>query len=127
MLPVPQHCGNNSEISISTILPVGRERRSTRLLLSIPVIISGKRPQDGFMFEATADTLVVNKHGALIRTTVNISPGTKVNLAVLPRKQSVRGQVVWITSESGEMKIGVELEPPANLWGVMFPLADWEL
>ena len=97
------------------------ERRSSRVLLSVRIVISGTNPKTGIFFEAPGSTLVVNKHGALIRTLEGLRQGMRIIVTVPSRNQSVRARVVW-TNSTVEGKYGIELETPCDLWGVQFPL-----
>jgi hypothetical protein len=72
-----------------------------------------------------AETILVNRHGAKIRSAVPLEPKMEVRVAMLaPYKWRV-GQVVW--ADSGEREYGIELFRPENFWGIYFPPEDWEL
>ncbi|HXA85603.1 MAG TPA: hypothetical protein VNZ47_11025 [Candidatus Dormibacteraeota bacterium] len=72
-----------------------------------------------------AETILVNRHGAKIRSAVPLEPKMEVRVAMLaPYKWRV-GQVVW--ADSGEREYGIELYRPENFWGIYFPPEDWEL
>ena len=116
---------------ISTALPLqsalvpegGRRRRSTRVMLTIPVIVSGidenVRP-----FESDGETLCVNKHGAKIR--INHPLRCKeLRITIRSQQRSQRARVVYV-DEAHEGEFAIELERPENFWGVYFPPADWE-
>ena len=96
------------------------QRRSSRLLLSVRIVVSGANRENGISFEASGNTLVVNKHGALIRTIEGLSQGMKILVTVPSRNQSVRARVVW-SNPALEGKYGIEFESPCDLWGVCFP------
>jgi hypothetical protein len=102
------------------------QRRSQRIVLSIPIIVSGQRAS-GSPFKERTTTLVVNAHGGLI----------------LLREPVIVGQVLTITHEGtgeelvctvqdinpGEDKIpeiGIGFaHPNARFWRVSFPPEDW--
>src|SRR5919108_6688618 len=60
--------------------PTGR--RSSRVIVSIPLLISGKR-EDGTRFEGTAEAVIVNKHGGKIRTTEKLQSGMQIRIAIV--------------------------------------------
>jgi hypothetical protein len=103
---------------------VERARRSSRVLVSLPLAVSGQK-HDGSHVSGAAETILVNRHGAKIRSSVPLEPHMQVRLALLaPYKWRV-GEVVW--ADSSEKEYGVELGRPENFWGIYFPPEDWEL
>lgn len=101
-----------------------RGRRSSRVLVSLALAVSGQK-SDGSHVSGAAETILVNRHGAKIRSTVPLEPQMEVRVAMLaPYKWRV-GQVVW--ADSGEREYGIELYRPENFWGIYFPPEDWEL
>ena len=101
-----------------------RARRSSRVLVTLPLAVSGQK-SDGSHVSGAAETILVNRHGARIRSTVPLEPRMEVRVAMLaPYKWRV-GQVVW--ADSGENEYGIELHRPENFWGIYFPPEDWEL
>ncbi len=101
-----------------------RGRRSSRVLVSLALAVSGQK-SDGSHVSGAAETILVNRHGAKIRSTVPLEPKMEVRVAMLaPYKWRV-GQVVW--ADSGEKEYGIELYRPENFWGIYFPPEDWEL
>ncbi|HEX4604526.1 MAG TPA: hypothetical protein VH724_11055 [Candidatus Angelobacter sp.] len=101
-----------------------RGRRSSRVLVSLALAVSGQK-SDGSHVSGAAETILVNRHGAKIRSAVPLEPKMEVRVAMLaPYKWRV-GQVVW--ADSGESEYGIELFRPENFWGIYFPPEDWEL
>src|SRR6201996_7954841 len=101
-----------------------RGRRSSRVLVSLALAVSGQK-SDGSHVSGAAETILVNRHGAKIRSAVPLEPKMEVRVAMLaPYKWRV-GQVVW--ADSGESEYGIELYRPENFWGIYFPPEDWEL
>jgi len=101
-----------------------RGRRSSRVLVSLALAVSGQK-SDGSHVSGSAETILVNRHGARIRSTVPLEPRMEVRVAMLaPYKWRV-GQVVWADSHDSEY--GIELHRPENFWGIYFPPEDWEL
>src|SRR6266852_5535417 len=98
-----------------------RARRSSRVLVSLALAVSGQK-SDGSHVSGSAETILVNRHGAKIRSTVPLEPKMEVRVAMLaPYKWRV-GQVVW--ADSGEREYGIELYRPENFWGIYFPPQD---
>jgi hypothetical protein len=107
-----------------TQLTVDRARRSSRVLVNLPLAVSGQK-SDGSHISGAAETILVNRHGARIRSSVPLETQMEVRVAMLaPYKWRV-GQVVW--ADSGESEYGIELDRPENFWGIYFPPEDWEL
>lgn len=101
-----------------------RARRSSRVLVNMPLAVSGQK-SDGSHVSGAAETILVNRHGARIRSNVPLEQKMEVRVAILaPYKWRV-GQVVW--ADSGENEYGIELSRPENFWGIYFPPEDWEL
>jgi hypothetical protein len=101
-----------------------RGRRSSRVLVSLPLAVSGQK-SDGSHVSGAAETILVNRHGAKIRSSVPLETRMEVRVAMLaPYKWRV-GQVVW--ADSRESEYGIELYRPENFWGIYFPPEDWEL
>ncbi len=102
-------------------------RRSTRLDLAIPIILSA-RDARGEAFRELTQTVTVNLHGARVRTAREILVGMQVALenpqtgalekAVCVRVyESVPGQVAH--------DVAVQLVRPGNIWGIENPPQDW--
>jgi len=99
-----------------------RARRSSRVLVTMPLAVSGQK-SDGSHVSGAAETILVNRHGAKIRSNVPLEPKMEVRVAILaPYKWRV-GQVVW--ADSAEKEYGIELSRPENFWGIYFPPEDW--
>ena len=101
----------------------GRARRSSRVLVSLPLAVSGQK-SDGSHISGAAETILVNRHGAKIRSSVPLEDHMEVRLALLaPYKWRV-GHVVW--GDPQEKEYGIELGRPENFWGIYYPPEDWE-
>lgn len=93
-------------------------------MVSLPLAVSGQK-SDGSHVSGAAETILVNRHGARIRSAVPLESKMEVRVAMLaPYKWRV-GQVVW--ADSRESEYGIELHRPENFWGIYFPPEDWEL
>ena len=98
-------------------------RQSERVLLRVPIEVSGKGP-DGNVFSEKAFTLVINRHGAQIRLRNALQPNDRVTITNLQSTRSCLFRVVARVEQpfSDGPEWGVEcLEPDANFWGLSFP------
>ena len=94
------------------------------MLVTLPLAVSGQK-RDGSHISGAAETILVNRHGARIRSSVALETGMEVRVAMLAPYKWRIGQVVWADSEQNEY--GIELNRPENFWGIYFPPEDWEL
>ena len=97
-------------------------RRSTRVNIRIPVIISGVSP-DSKPFQEETSAITLSKFGAKIKTTLPMKEGQQLKLRPKGRKASALFRVAWIgrpgTPREGE--VGIEYLKVSNLLGVAFP------
>ena len=101
-------------------------RRSMRVLLSVPIRVTGKTT-GGESFEEEARTLVVNAHGALISLGAAVAAGQKINLANKATQKSMECRVVYLgTQQAGKTQMGIEfVKPSPAFWQIDFPPEDW--
>ena len=107
-------------------------RRSTRVDHPVTLIVLGKNGL-GQPFQEKTASVSVNLHGCRYRSRHEYPVGSWVGLQVVqpdgqPKSPLMRAQVRSIhTPDSPRelFQIGVELETPANVWGVPAPPADW--
>src|SRR5439155_614164 len=107
-------------------------RRSTRLDRCVPLIVFGEGRVGEPFVERTVSTSV-NLHGCRYPSRHDYVVGTWVTLQVVglnvePKPPAVRAKVCSIhaSPNSRELQqIGVELEHPANVWGIVAPPPDW--
>jgi hypothetical protein len=96
-------------------------RRSTRVPLKVVIIIEGgveSRTCEG-------ETIVVNLHGALISTAIELSRGMRISIRVYLTDKRAAARVVYVDPEN-PLHCGIELAEPQNIWGVSLPPDDWE-
>ena len=106
-----------------------QDRRSTRLSISIPVVISGV-DADGNSFSESVRTLIVNKHGAKIATTHHLAMGTEVPIENRALGAVAKASVAWLGGKHypGDLHhVGLQLLEAQNVWGIAFPPDDWSL
>ena len=103
---------------------VGR-RRSMRVLLSVPVVVSGKIDNRDFSEETR--TLVVNAHGAMISLAAGVAPGQIVKISANTAHISRDCRIVYVgAAQAGKSQMGVEfIKPSPAFWQLDFPPDDW--
>jgi hypothetical protein len=101
-------------------------RRSMRVLLSVPIHVSGKAP-DNKEFQEETRTLVVNAHGALIALAAPVVAGQMITVANNSTKQTKDCRLVYTgTSQGGKTQMGIEFSKPSpKFWQIDFPPDDW--
>jgi hypothetical protein len=111
------------------ITPQGQKsnaRRSTRLSLQIPVVITSLDPAR--KSTGKYETLVVNAHGCgvIVREQLEKEMLMTIELVANGRIQKARVVVVRPLTEGVSWLLGLEFEHPAcDFWGVENPPADW--
>jgi PilZ domain len=100
-------------------------RRSRRVLLSIPVAVSGDSPEGAFREQT--HTLVVNAHGALITLGAKVSHGQRLLLTNEAHSAEHSCHVSYIgPTTDGKTQVGVEfIEPAPDFWHIAFPPEGW--
>ena len=102
--------------------PVDREsRRSTRVRLKVRIEVLGVSEP----LTCEGETFVVNLHGALILTAVTLRVGMKIGIHVLLTDKRAIADVVYVDPEQPR-HCGINLEKPANIWGMSLPPEDWD-
>jgi hypothetical protein len=108
-------------------------RRSTRIEKSVPLIVLGKNRMGEPFMERTV-SVTVNNHGCLYPSRHDHGVGTWVTLQLVgligddEKPQTVRAMVRSIhppASFRELQQVGVELETPANVWGIEPAPVDW--
>lgn len=107
------------------VLDAGR-RRSMRVLLSVPIRVTGKTKANQDFDEETR-TLVVNAHGALISLAAKVIAGQEVMLSNKSTQSKIACRIVYLGNPtSGKMQMGIEfLKPCPSFWQIDFPPDDW--
>ena len=101
-------------------------RRSQRVLMKIPVRVSGQTAL-GLLFEEETHTLAVSAHGALISVSTEVNKGQRFALSNVQTKAALECVVAHISKRHGErLEVGVEFMLPNPIfWHVAFPPKDW--
>jgi hypothetical protein len=101
-------------------------RRSQRVLMRIPVRITGQAGA-GTLFEEETHTLSISGHGALIVVAAPVYRGQRFTLLNVQTKAILECVVVHVDRFPGEQtQVGVEfMLPNPTFWRVAFPPKDW--
>ena len=100
--------------------PGSREsRRSTRVPLQVAISVQG---QADLSCEGTTE--IVNLHGALIHTEVELPYGANIDIHVMLTDKRAKARIIYI-NPLNRLMCGIELEQPENIWGVPLPPKDW--
>src|SRR5437868_8575129 len=102
-------------------------RRSTRIRWQIPIQITSVDPHCSF--NETCETVAVNAHGCGVICHTPLEKGTAVKVGLLPDNREVMAHiadVVKLGEDGSAWLLGLQLDAPANVWGVRNPPHDWE-
>ena len=105
--------------SISTNMskPRSSTRVTTNVTADILIEIQGER------HAYAGETVTVNLHGALVRIAAPLNLGDRITLYVHRTGKSAGAGVVFADYEAS--LFGIELDGPANIWGVASTPPDW--
>ena len=98
--------------------PSAERRRSTR----VPIRVQIEVQATGLKCEG--ETILVNLHGALLKTTAPLELGGRISICVQLTSKSADARVVFASRES-PLEFGIALEKFENIWGVPLPPPDW--
>jgi hypothetical protein len=99
------------------------QRRTERLLLSVPIRVEGVNASGQKFFENTR-TVIINRHGASIQLKHPTNPGATLKIQNLMAQREAEFRVVGPTQPKSEMggEWGVECrDEKGNIWGIDFP------
>ena len=101
-------------------------RRSQRVLMTIPVRVSGQTAV-GLHFEEETQTRAISAHGALILVSRQVYKGQRLTLSNVQTKGALECIVAHIDRHQREHPhVGVEFMLPNPIfWHVTFPPKDW--
>ncbi len=109
----------------------GARRRSTRVVQSVPVVITWSEGRSKTVLEETA-TLSVNCHGCQYFSRFPVRKKTRIDVQVGTGKDSTPqhfpARVTWIRKSrrlGGMYQVGVEFDTPKNIWQIGEPPEDW--
>jgi PilZ domain-containing protein len=101
-------------------------RRSQRVLMELPVRVSGKTGAAS-RFEEETHTITINAHGGLLALVARVTRGQHLTLMNVRTKGSLECVVVHVDKfTGGKLQVGVEfMLPDPTFWRVAFPPRDW--
>ena len=101
-------------------------RRSQRVLMAVPVRVSGQ-DRVGSPFEEETRTVAISAHGALILVSTQVHRGQRLTLSNVQTKAALECVVAHIAKyQSAQTQVGVEFMLPNPIfWHVAFPPKDW--
>jgi hypothetical protein len=101
-------------------------RRSQRVLMKVPVQVSGQAA-DGATFEESTHTLSISPHGALLVLAAPVRRGQRFILSNTQTKSALECVVAHLEPTPGApTQVGVEFSlPNPAFWRVAFPPKDW--
>ena len=101
-------------------------RRSQRVFLEVPVIVSGTSPQ-GITFQEKTTTIVINAHGASLVWSADLPKGHRVVLTHARTKEAQECVIIFAkTGKDDRFEMGVEfIVPNPSFWHIKFPPDDW--
>lgn len=99
---------------------VAESRRSTRVPLK--VVIAARGLSESLVSDG--ETIVVNRHGALILSTAPLHAGLEIEIHVIITDKRATAKVVYIDPARAQV-CGIELAKPENIWGISLPPDDW--
>jgi len=107
-------------------LEAQNKRRSSRVFARFRVPCKGKNA-DGRQIHSTAETIVVNAHGALMYLDEPMQMGVEFTITSPATQEEQECRVVFIGDLSDRgLRVGVEfLTPAPHFWGVEFAASDW--
>lgn len=97
-------------------------RRSQRVTLRVPVVVSQPQSGKGVTFERT-HTIAVNRNGGLISLRASVSQGQNLLLTNSATRESKECRVVYLgPNQSDKRQVGIEfLDPVSDFWNIAFP------
>ena len=95
-------------------------RRSTRVALIVELVAQGVTES----LTCDGETIVVNRHGARISTSIPLHVGMKIEIHVILTDNRAPAEVVYVDPER-PLVCGVGLVKPENIWGLSLPPDDW--
>jgi hypothetical protein len=93
-------------------------RRSARVPIRVQIEVQATG------LKCDGETIVVNLHGALLKTTAPLQLGARITIRVQLTSKSADARVVFASRER-PLEFGIALERFQNIWGVLLPPPDW--
>jgi hypothetical protein len=103
-------------------------RRSTRLPLEVPVLVTSLDPERPF--SEPCNTTLVNAHGCGLIVARAVAHGITVRLEIVAAKRFTTAHVSEVVPLGGDPEtwlVGLELDVPGNFWGIDYAPSDWKV
>jgi hypothetical protein len=103
-------------------------RRSTRLPLEVPVLLTSLN--DAVPFSEQCNTTLVNAHGCGLIVPRVLANGIRVRLEIVSAKRHTTARVAEVVPLGGDPEtwlVGLELDVPGNFWGIDYAPSDWKI
>ncbi|MGA8220120.1 MAG: PilZ domain-containing protein [Candidatus Acidiferrales bacterium] len=102
----------------------GKQRRSKRLALNIPVRVYGRTPDNQPFRDITA-TMSVSAHGGLLQMAPRVKRGQTLLLVNGVTDEERQCRVVYVESKRRTKKVGVEFtDMKGDFWHVYTPMIN---
>lgn len=100
-------------------------RRSQRVSLCVPIVISGSETGTRLTFERTY-TITLSRHGGLIALRANVRPGQNLLLTNSATHESTECRVVYLGSnQTDKRQVAIEFtDPAADFWNLSTAVSD---
>jgi hypothetical protein len=105
--------------------PIAR-RRSTRILLRVPLIINVLGDAEEPVWEPV-ETVTVSQHGAMVRARQTYNVGDTLEIRVRDKDRIARARVAWTSSRLTPQgfELGFEILDEDGFWEIGFPPDRW--
>jgi hypothetical protein len=103
-------------------------RRSTRLPLEVPVLVTSLDPAQPF--SEPGNTTLVNAHGCGLILPRALARGIPIQLEIVSAKRHTTAHVSEVVPLGGDPEtwlVGLELDVPGNFWGIDYAPSDWKV
>lgn len=113
--------------STKTSWLASNRRSSQRILVKIPVRVSGQNTLVSPLLQEDTHTLAVNAHGASILLSTPVNKGQGLTLSNLQTGAVIECVVDYVSGlQSDRLRVGVQFAlPNPAFWHVAFPPDDW--
>lgn len=99
-----------------------RRRRSSRIVLRIPLLMNTSDPSAETQWEPV-ETILLSKHGGMVRSKQHFPVGAKLDIRVRNKELSAQARVVWTsaTRTAQGVELGFEIIGEDGFWDIKFP------
>jgi len=104
----------------------GARRRSTRILLRVPLLINSFPEAEEPAWEKV-ETVTVSRHGGMVRAHETYGVGDTLEIHIREKGRSARARVVWTSSRVTPqgVELGFEILNDQAFWEITFPPDRW--